>query len=101
MDQESIVLYLPRNSGTAHVTHADLVALPKHDDPRISTFCGIFIDRSNESANAYDSSRFNREFDSNDIDESNSHPERDDDPMISIFRPISIRDNDEKLRINR
>jgi hypothetical protein len=36
----------------------------KHDDPRISTFRGISIDRSDENLNADDSIRFNREFNS-------------------------------------
>jgi hypothetical protein len=42
----------------------------KHDVPRISTFRGISIDLSDENENAYDSIRFNREFDSNEMDES-------------------------------
>jgi hypothetical protein len=41
----------------------------KHLDPRISTFRGISIDRTDEYENAYDSIRVNREFDSNQIDE--------------------------------
>jgi hypothetical protein len=36
----------------------------KHDDPRILTFRGISIDRSDENANADDSIRFNRELNS-------------------------------------
>jgi hypothetical protein len=34
--------------------------------------------------------RFNREFDSNEIDESDSQYEKHDDPRISTFRGISI-----------
>jgi hypothetical protein len=45
----------------------------KHDNPRISTFRGIEIDSSDDSPNAFDSIRFNREFDSNEIDESDLH----------------------------
>jgi hypothetical protein len=45
----------------------------KHDDPRISTFRGISIDLSDENENARDSIRVNREFDSNEIDESDLH----------------------------
>jgi hypothetical protein len=42
----------------------------KHFDPRISTFLGIKIDRSDEYENASDSIRVKCEFDSNVIDES-------------------------------
>jgi hypothetical protein len=34
--------------------------------------------------------RFNREFDSNEIDESDLQNEKHDDPRISTFRGISI-----------
>jgi hypothetical protein len=44
----------------------------KHFDPRISTFLGIKIDRSDEYKNARDSIRVSREFDSNVIDENDS-----------------------------
>jgi hypothetical protein len=67
----------------------------KHNDPSISTFRGISIDRSDENANADDSIRFNREFDSNEIDESDLHPRKHDDPRISTFRGISIDRSDE------
>jgi hypothetical protein len=39
----------------------------KHDDPRIATFCGISIDRSDEYENADDSIRFDCDADSNRI----------------------------------
>jgi hypothetical protein len=42
----------------------------KHSDPRISTLCGIKIDRSEEKENALDSIRVKCEFDSNVMDES-------------------------------
>jgi hypothetical protein len=42
----------------------------KHFDPRISTFRGIKIDRSDEYENPSDSIRVKREFDSNEIDRS-------------------------------
>jgi hypothetical protein len=42
--------------------------LEKHLDPRISTFLGIKIDRSDEHENTSDSIRVSREFDSNTID---------------------------------
>jgi hypothetical protein len=45
--------------------------------------------------------RFNREFDSNEIDESDLQSGKHDDPRISKFRGISIFDDDEQLRINR
>jgi hypothetical protein len=44
----------------------------KQFDPRISTFFGMKIDRSDDSESALDSIRVNREFDSNVIDESDS-----------------------------
>jgi hypothetical protein len=73
----------------------------KHDDPRISTFREIPISSSDDHANAECSIRFNREFDSNEIDESDSQYEKHDDPRISISEQISTFDNDEKFRINR
>jgi hypothetical protein len=73
----------------------------KHDDSRISTFRGISIERSDENENAFDSIRFNREFDSNEIDESDLQNEKHDDPRISIVALISRSDFDEKSRINR
>jgi hypothetical protein len=42
----------------------------KQRDPRISTVLGTRIDLSEDSRNANDSIRVNREFDSNEIDES-------------------------------
>jgi hypothetical protein len=42
----------------------------KLDGPTISTFRGISIDSSDEDENAYDSIRFNSEFEANEIDES-------------------------------
>jgi hypothetical protein len=42
----------------------------KHSDPKISTLLGTMIDRSDESENAFDSTRVKCEFDSNVIDES-------------------------------
>jgi hypothetical protein len=46
----------------------------KHDDSRISTFRGISIDPSDESENADDPIRFNREFDSNEMNRIGLHP---------------------------
>jgi hypothetical protein len=46
------------------------VKLVKHDNPRISAFHGISSDSSDQHDNAFDSIRINREFDSNEIDES-------------------------------
>jgi hypothetical protein len=42
----------------------------KHSEPRISTFLGIKIDSSDDSLNVDDSIHTNREFDSNETDES-------------------------------
>jgi hypothetical protein len=62
----------------------------KHSDPRISTFLGIMIDSSDESANACDSISVNREFCSNVIDESDRQYEKHFDPRISTFLGIKI-----------
>jgi hypothetical protein len=43
-----------------------------------------------EDKNIADSIRINREFDSNESDESDPQPEKHDDPRISTFRGISI-----------
>jgi hypothetical protein len=56
---------------------------------------------SDESENANDSIRVNREVDANEIDDSDSHHEKHDEPRISTFPGISIDDDDEKWRINR
>jgi hypothetical protein len=72
----------------------------KHDDPRISTFRGITIDRSGEYENASESIRVNRESVSNVIDESDRHCEKHDDPRISISEGILMLDEIQKLRIN-
>jgi hypothetical protein len=66
-----------------------------------STFRGISVDLSDEDENAFDSIRVNREFDSNETDESDSQDEKHDDPRISMSDEIIIFDNDEKFRINR
>jgi hypothetical protein len=52
----------------------------------MSTFRGIAIDASDEDENAFDSIRSNRQFDSNEMDECDLHPEKHDDPRISTFR---------------
>jgi hypothetical protein len=61
---------------------------------------GITIDSSDEYENANDSIRVNREFDSNEIDESELQKEKQFEPTILISFPISICDESEKLRIN-
>jgi hypothetical protein len=48
------------------------------------------------SRNADDSIRFNREFDSNEIDDSDSQSEKQNDPRISISQQISTCDDDPK-----
>jgi hypothetical protein len=48
------------------------------------------IDLSDDSANASGSTRINREFDSNEIDESDPQFKKQNDPRISTFRGISI-----------
>jgi hypothetical protein len=60
----------------------------KHSEQRISTFRGIKIDRSEEYENAQDSIRVNRGFDSNVTDSRHLHPEKQDEPRISISHGI-------------
>jgi hypothetical protein len=48
----------------------------KQFDPRISTFFGINIDSIDEDENADDPIRVNCEFDSNEIDETDSQSKR-------------------------
>jgi hypothetical protein len=70
------------------------------NEPRISTLFGISIDRSDEDENASDSIRVNRELDSNEIDVSDLHFEKHDEPRTSMSNGISRCDDVEKLRIN-
>jgi hypothetical protein len=64
-------------------------------------------DLSDEIENALDSIRVNREFNANDTEESDLHPEKHDDPRISTFRRIWIDSSDENenaldsIRVNR
>jgi hypothetical protein len=58
------------------------------------------MDLSGEYENANNSIRVKCEFDSNVIDESDLHREKQFDPRIPTFRPISIYDDSEKSRIN-
>jgi hypothetical protein len=51
---------------------------------------GIIIDSSAECENIADSIRFNLEFDSNEIDESDSHDSKHDEQRISTLRGITI-----------
>jgi hypothetical protein len=62
----------------------------KHFDPRISTFFGIKIDRSDENENASDSIRVKCEFDSNVIDESDLQYEKHFHPRISTLFGIKM-----------
>jgi hypothetical protein len=62
----------------------------KHFNPRISRLFGIKIDWSDESENANDSIRVNRECDSNVIDESDLQSEKHFDPRIATLRGIKI-----------
>jgi hypothetical protein len=56
---------------------------PKAEPSTNSTFGGIKIGSRFEFENASDSIRFNDDGDSNEIDESDSQCEKDDDPRIS------------------
>jgi hypothetical protein len=51
---------------------------------------GITIDWRDVHENADDSIRVNREFDSNEIDESDVHSEKHDEQRISTLRGITI-----------
>jgi hypothetical protein len=55
------------------------------------------IDSSDECENANDSIRLNRDSDSNEIDDGDLQNEKHDEERISTSRPISIRDDVEKL----
>jgi hypothetical protein len=71
------------------------------------TFRGIENEWSEEPPNVSDSNRVTREFDSNDIDESEKQYEKHDDPTISTFRGIEIdwsdeyENADDSIRVNR
>jgi hypothetical protein len=56
---------------------------------------GIKIDSSDEDENASDSIRVNREFDSNEIDESDLQSEKQFESRISTFLGIMIDSSDE------
>jgi hypothetical protein len=58
------------------------------------------ITENQTPANAQGSRRFNLEYDSNEIDESESQREKHDDPRISTFRGISIDRSDEDENAN-
>jgi hypothetical protein len=58
------------------------------------------MDWSDENENALDSIRVNREFDSTEIDVSDLHLEKQDEPRIWILHAISRCDNLEKFRIH-
>jgi hypothetical protein len=60
-------------------------------EPSINrTFWGISNDWSDENENTFDSMRFNCEFDSNVIDESDSQPVKQSEPRISTLLGINI-----------
>jgi hypothetical protein len=64
------------------------------------TLRGVVIDRREKEKNANDATRVKREFDSNLIDESDLQDEKQFDPRISIFLPISIPDDINRFRIH-
>jgi hypothetical protein len=59
------------------------------------TLDGITIDSMDEHKNTPDSIRVNREFDSNEIDESDPQYQKHDEPRISTPRGIEIDRSDE------
>jgi hypothetical protein len=79
----------------------------KHSEQRIWQLRGIKIDRSEESENARDSIRVNRESDSNKTDLSDLHEEKHSEQRIWRLRGIKIDGSDEKenaldsIRANR
>jgi hypothetical protein len=56
----------------------------------MSTLRGIKIDSREEAENAPDSIRVNREFDSNETENSDLHEEKQDEQRISTVRGITI-----------
>jgi hypothetical protein len=64
------------------------------------TVDGIKIERPDVPSTARGRMRFNPEFDSNEIEENDSHDEKHDESRISTVRRISTLDESEKLRIN-
>jgi hypothetical protein len=61
-----------------------------YSEQRTSTLDGIKIDSSDKDENADDSIHVNREFDSNEIDESDSQFEKQDEQRISTGDGIII-----------
>jgi hypothetical protein len=53
-------------------------------------FCGMSIDLIDEKENTPDSMLANREFDSNEMDMSDSQCEKHDEPRLSTYRGIMI-----------
>jgi hypothetical protein len=73
----------------------------RNAEPSINrSWHGISIDRSEDFQNTSDSIRANREFDSNETDLSDLHPEKHFEQRISISRGIITEGDREKLRIN-
>jgi hypothetical protein len=59
--------------------------VPQNGEPSMTwSFHGSSIELIEENENAHDSIRINREFEWNEIDESDSQAEKHDDPRISI-----------------
>jgi hypothetical protein len=63
------------------------------------TIEGITAERTDVPLSARTSIHFNPEFDSNEIDESDSHDSKNDEPKTSTVRGISICNETEKSRI--
>jgi hypothetical protein len=72
-------------------TDTDFNGVVLKAEPEInSTFRGITSDSSFERENASDPIRFNDDGDSNEIDESDLHESKHDDPRILIYFGMTI-----------
>jgi hypothetical protein len=67
----------------------------KHDEPRVSTFCGITVDSGGESENRSECMHFKREFNFNEINQRNSEDEKHNEQTISTSCGRRIHSNDE------
>jgi hypothetical protein len=96
------------NVAFPHSTEHEVQLTAQKAEPSIlSTVRGITRVCSDEEANASDSIRANREFDSNENDESDSHAKKHDEQRISTLRGMIIDSRDElenacdSIRVNR
>jgi hypothetical protein len=72
----------------------------KHHDLRISAVPVVTIESSDENENASDSIRVDREFDSNEIEEKDSHASNNDEANISVSQTICAQHEQSEKRDN-